>query len=668
MSIKSKHAGVFKDPSKVYANDNNVWKDNVDGYSRYLGVWQKTYSSNTAPVWTGTSLPNVSELNWYGGSATGVEINSTYVTDDKDTGNLTITLQSGTLPPGITLSESNGDYFLEGIAGNTIGGNTAYNFTLRAQDTEGAIADKLFSVTVTNDPITWTTSSGNLATVNENRSVSTSVAAKNPDANNANSGLTYTIDSGSLPPGVSMNSSGSISGTCGFVSSNTTYNFTVMASNGSDVALRSFSIIVSDTPVNWTTASGSIGSTSTNSSFSKQLVATGDVTNPTYSKVSGSYPPGLSMNSSGLISGTVTSTSSTTYNFTIRASQGGGDEDYADRAFSITNTGHITRNYTISSSQTNFNLKTYMTGLGHWQTAVASTINVTINSGVYCYATTTSNFGFDTGSGWGSVTINLDNNGYITGRGGNGASGRSTTYAKDTAVPYVIRKGRGYNGGAGGSALKVRANLNLMNSGGYVFGGGGGGASGVAWHARDSSLAAGIAGEYSRHGGSGGGGGIGGSSGGTRAYTTAFSSANTTVSSERVIQHAGNGAGGTLSAAGGAGTYSRVDFTVTSKSTVHWDYDFIGRGGAGGGWGAAGAASVDGAGWYRHRNTPSGGSTTAWTNVGYDTVANDANYTYSAVGGIPSGGAGGYSIRGMNYCTIVNGNSSGRIKGGTTST
>lgn len=86
----------------------------------------------------------------------------------------------------------------------------------------------------------------------------------------------------------------------------------------------------------WNTSSGSIGSdyTQRNSSFS---VSASSPFGVTYSLVSGSVPSGQSFNTSnGVISGTangVADFSSTTFNFTVRATSGTGK--FVDRAFSI---------------------------------------------------------------------------------------------------------------------------------------------------------------------------------------------------------------------------------------------------------------------------------------------------------------------------------------------
>lgn len=62
------------------------------------------------------------------------------------------------------------------------------------------------------------------------------------------------------------------------------------------------------------------------SAYSEQLAATGGDTPITWTLVSGTLPPGLSISSSGLISGTCGSTEAT-YNFTVQASSADGQTD-----------------------------------------------------------------------------------------------------------------------------------------------------------------------------------------------------------------------------------------------------------------------------------------------------------------------------------------------------
>ena len=91
-------------------------------------------------------------------------------------------------------------------------------------------------------------------------------------------------------------------------------------------------LTVSDAPA-WTTSAGSLGSFSGGDTISVTVAATNATS---FSKTSGTFPGGLSLNtSSGVISGTESgATADTTYNFTIRATDAQGQT--ADRAFSIT--------------------------------------------------------------------------------------------------------------------------------------------------------------------------------------------------------------------------------------------------------------------------------------------------------------------------------------------
>jgi len=93
-------------------------------------------------------------------------------------------------------------------------------------------------------------------------------------------------------------------------------------------------LTVSDAPT-WSTAAGSLGSMAAGSAGSFTVTATSDSA-ITYSKVSGDFPGGLTLNSStGEISGTESgATAETTYNFTLRATD--AESQTADRAFSIT--------------------------------------------------------------------------------------------------------------------------------------------------------------------------------------------------------------------------------------------------------------------------------------------------------------------------------------------
>ena len=111
-----------------------------------------------------------------------------------------------------------------------------------------------------------------------------------------------------------------------------TYFIRIENNDGNAVRSSSALLTVSDAPV-WTTSAGSLGSNDAGTSISYTVAATGATS---FSKTSGTFPGGVSLNSStGAITGTESgATAETTYSFTIRATDAEGQT--ADRAFSIT--------------------------------------------------------------------------------------------------------------------------------------------------------------------------------------------------------------------------------------------------------------------------------------------------------------------------------------------
>jgi hypothetical protein len=101
---------------------------------------------------------------------------------------------------------------------------------------------KTASINTGGSPV-WTTASGTIGTYDDySTAASVSVVATDPDSGAT---ITYSLLSGSLPAGFNLNSGGVISGTTQIVSGDTTYSFTVRATdNAGNTADRAFSIVV----------------------------------------------------------------------------------------------------------------------------------------------------------------------------------------------------------------------------------------------------------------------------------------------------------------------------------------------------------------------------------------------------------------------------------------
>ncbi|MBU3735075.1 MAG: hypothetical protein FGM60_05685 [Candidatus Planktophila sp.] len=211
---------------------------------------------------------------------------------DADSGVTSYTVSAGTLPAGLTLDSTTG-----AITGTpSVDGD--YSFTIRATNPTGSIT-QAFSGTFTYPAgvPTWTTTTfGSLTTG--------SAVSLTGLATGATS---YAVHSGTLPTGLSLNTStGAITGTPTVAGA---YTVTLRAINGSGYRLQTFTGNVG-TPssggsyplVQWVTLT--IGSPTVGSPFNFTLLANYATV---YSILSGSLPAGLTLNSAtGVISGTPT--------------------------------------------------------------------------------------------------------------------------------------------------------------------------------------------------------------------------------------------------------------------------------------------------------------------------------------------------------------------------
>ena len=135
-----------------------------------------------------------------------------------------------------------------------------------------------------------------------------------------------------VAPTVTFTSSTSLTVTTGTTLTAGTYYIRVMNPDGGTVTTASAILTISAAPA-WVTSAGSLGSVGGGESVNFTVEAT-DATS--YAKQSGTFPGGVTINSStGVISGTETgSSATTTYTFTIRATD--AEAQTSDREFSIT--------------------------------------------------------------------------------------------------------------------------------------------------------------------------------------------------------------------------------------------------------------------------------------------------------------------------------------------
>jgi len=215
------------------------------------------------------------------------------------TGGYTWSVSSGSLPAGLSLS-----------AGGAISGTPtaagAASFAVQVKDSSNATATQSLSITVAGPQLSVTTSSlpgGNVA-VPYSQTLS---------ASGGSGGYTWSLSGGSLPAGLSLASSGTISGT---PTAPGTAGFTAQVRDSAGAtASHSLSITIAAPQLNVTTSSlagGAVGAP-----YSQTLSATGGAGTYSWSITSGSLPQGVSLTSGGVISGTPAAAGNATFTATV---------------------------------------------------------------------------------------------------------------------------------------------------------------------------------------------------------------------------------------------------------------------------------------------------------------------------------------------------------------
>ena len=134
--------------------------------------------------------------------------------------------------------------------------------------------------------------------------------------------ILWSLTAGSLPSGLSLNGSGTISGT---PTAAGTSNFTVQAADAASADTQALSITINAAGGTLAITTTSLPSGTVGVAYNATVVATGGTPPYTFSLTSGSLPAGLSMSPSGAISGTPTAPG--TSNFTAQVADSAAATD-----------------------------------------------------------------------------------------------------------------------------------------------------------------------------------------------------------------------------------------------------------------------------------------------------------------------------------------------------
>ena len=178
--------------------------------------------------------------------------------------------------------------------------NSTGSYVLYVINTDGGTAIAIPGIQYSGVP-TWTTAAGSLGSVYETNSFNQTVTAT------GDAPITYSLFSGSIPPGATFNSNGTITGTSQLLSSSTTYTFIVRATDAElQDTNRSFSLTISPDVVTWASpANGTTYTSSTNSAISNVTLSATSAVGSGITYTANALPTGLSLAGAN-ISGTPT--------------------------------------------------------------------------------------------------------------------------------------------------------------------------------------------------------------------------------------------------------------------------------------------------------------------------------------------------------------------------
>ena len=309
-----------------------------------------------------SSLPNGSQ---------GVAYTQT-VTASGGSGGYVYSISAGSLPNGLSISSG-------GVISGTPSAGGSFSFTVFVRDSNGNTGTRAYTVNIGSNILTVLPST----LPNGTQSVPYSQTVS---ASGGSGPYTFSVTSGSLPNGLSLDSAGNLTGTPTGSGSST---FTVRAVDSvSNFGTRSYTINIGSNILTVSPATLSNGTQGT--AYSQTITASGGSAPYTFAVTAGTLPTGLSLSSGGVLSGTPSA--SGTFNFTVQAT---------DPGF---NTG--SRSYTVTINLAALTINPSSLPAGTVSTAYSQTVTASGGSAPYSYAVLSGSLptGLSLNSGTGAIT------------------------------------------------------------------------------------------------------------------------------------------------------------------------------------------------------------------------------------------------------------------------
>ena len=227
------------------------------------------------------------------------------ITQTGGTNPTTYAVISGALPPGLTLATGGG------LTGTPTTPGT-YTFTVQSTSVGGCIGSQTYTIIITCPTITL--SPGTLPV----DTVGTVYNETITQSGSLGSTFTYTVSSGSLPPGITLAANGTLSGT-GTATGTYTFDVTMTDNQGCSVTVTYTIDVVCPVIIINQTIVDTIFATVP---YTTTLTQTGGTAPYTYAVTNGTLPTGITLGTDGVLSGTSTNGGIFTITVTVTDANG----------------------------------------------------------------------------------------------------------------------------------------------------------------------------------------------------------------------------------------------------------------------------------------------------------------------------------------------------------
>lgn len=257
-------------------------------------------------------------------AAQSVPYNLTF-TGSGGTAPYTFSIESGSLPPGLSMNSS-------GVVSGTPTTLGSYTFSLKLDDstTISTGGDHFIAQSVTITVVAAPTIVVNPATL-----PAATIGTAYSQAATASGGTapySFLVSAGTLPAGLALSSTGTLSGT---PTAAGTFNFTIRATDANSfTGTRAYALVVNAPTIS--VAPATLPNATVATAYNQAITASGGTSTYAFAVTAGALPAGLTLSSTGVLSGTPTAGGS--FNFTVTAtdsSTGTGAPFTGSRAYSL---------------------------------------------------------------------------------------------------------------------------------------------------------------------------------------------------------------------------------------------------------------------------------------------------------------------------------------------